>query len=184
MAVFLSYAEEDSALVHRVHDILFRMGLDPYAFKLYPEPGEFVPQLVLKRIETADYFIPFLTRHGVTSQWVNQEIGIAHALNKYIIPIKVRSVTSKGFVELRHHITHDPTQPENTIHDIIYRLVQLANVKSIDAQCSACGNKFVTNMANILLVNELIKDGQILHTACPMCEKQVLFNPKTQEIIS
>src|SRR6185437_11705004 len=47
-----------------------------------------------------DYFIPILTRNSISTQWVNQEIGFATAINRKIIPIVERQLIDKlkGFI--------------------------------------------------------------------------------------
>lgn len=183
MAIFLSYCEEDAEFVHRIFLILSRMHLNPYAFMLYREPGEFIPEVVVRQISTSNYFVPFLTQSGVQSQWVNQEIGVAHALRKYIIPIAELGVESKGFVEFREHIKHDPFNPEQTIFELIWRLRTLLNPASIDVKCPQCGHDFVSELPSLELTAEAIGSGQIFATDCPSCGLSLSMNPRTQELM-
>ena len=183
MAIFLSYCEGDAELVHRIFSILSRMHLNPYVFMLYREPGEFIPEVVVRQISTSNYFVPFLTRNGVQSQWVNQEIGVAHALRKYIIPVVEIGVESKGFVEFREHIKHDPFNPEKTIFELIWRLRILLNPTSIDVKCPQCGHDFVSQLPLLDLAREVIEKGQIFVIDCPSCGLGIQINPMTQELI-
>jgi hypothetical protein len=160
------------------------MKLNPYAYKLYPEPGEIIPELVLNRINASKYVVPFLTRDGVKSQWVNQEIGVAHALGMYIIPIVEVGVESKGFVELRHHIKYNREDLDGTIFDLIRRLRQLMNPLTLDIKCTKCGIKFVSKLPSFEMVNEAISEDKIFAYKCPECQAEVQINPKTLETIS
>ena len=183
MSIFLSYCEEDAKLVHRVFWILFRMHLEPYAYMLYPEPGEFIHDVVIRRINRSDYVIPFLTRDGVRSQWVNQEIGAAHALGKYIIPIREVGVESKGFVELRHYIDYSPSNPEGMISSLIWRLRTLLSPEAMDVKCPKCGATTVVGLASFELTREAISEGKNLGAKCKDCQHVIVFNPRTQEVI-
>ncbi|MBI2269697.1 MAG: toll/interleukin-1 receptor domain-containing protein [Bacteroidetes bacterium] len=48
----------------------------------------------------SDYFVPILTRNSISSQWVNQEIGFANAINRKTIPIVEKQLIDilKGFI--------------------------------------------------------------------------------------
>lgn len=184
MSIFLSYCEEDASLVHRVFYILSRLRLDPYAFKLFPEAGEFIHEIVLSTITNSKYVVPFITRDGVQSQWVNQEIGAAHALRKYIIPVVEVGVESKGFVDLklRHAIEYQPTDPNWMIFSLIWRLCTLLRPQALDVECLKCGNTFVTKMPSFELWTSVINKGDILQTECP-CGNMVTLDPLTLEVL-
>jgi len=185
MSIFLSYSEADADLVHRIFYILSRLHLDPYAFKLFPEAGEFIHEIVLSRIKDSQYVVPFITRWGVESQWVNQEIGAAHALRKYIIPVVEAGVESKGFVDLklRHTVGYQPTEPNRMIFSLIWRLCTLLRPQALDAECLKCGNTFVTKMPSFELWRNVINKGYLLQTECP-CGNMVSLDPLTLEVMA
>ncbi|MCL0094865.1 toll/interleukin-1 receptor domain-containing protein [Dehalococcoidales bacterium] len=184
MSIFLSYCEEDASLVHRIFYILSRLRLDPYAFKLFPEPGAFIHEIVLSRIKDSEYVIPFITQNGVQSQWVNQEIGAAHALRKYIIPVVEVGVESKGFVDLRlrHAVQYQPIDPNQMIYSLIWRLCTLLKPKYLDAECPKCENTFIMKMPSFELWGDVISKGDQLQTECP-CGNTVILDPLTLEVI-
>ena len=183
MSIFLSYCEEDANLVHRIFWILSRMRLDPYAFKLFPEAGEFIHEIVLSRITNSDYFVPFVTRDGVQSQWVNQEIGAAHTLKKYIISVVQVGVESKGFVDLRlrHAVGYQPDNLNQMIFSLIWRLCTLLHPEVLDVECPKCGNAFVAKMPSFEMWRNVISKGGGLQTECP-CGNTVILNPHTLEV--
>lgn len=55
---------------------------------------------VTSGIKECDIFIPILTRNSINSQWVNQEIGYAQAIERKIIPIVEEEIIDllKGFI--------------------------------------------------------------------------------------
>jgi len=184
MSIFLSYSEEDTGLVHRIFHILSRLDLDPYAFKLFPEPGEIIHEIVLSRIKDSSYVIPFITRNGVQSQWVNQEIGVAHALRKYIIPVVEVGIESKGFVDLRlrHAIEYQPVNPDQMIYSLVWRLCTLLMPKYLDAESTKCEKTLVIKVPSFELWGDVISKGDQLQAECP-CGNTVILNSLTLEVI-
>lgn len=125
----------------------------------------------------------FLTQAGAESQWVNQEVGMAFALNMLIIPIAQMGTESKGFVELRQRINYDPYHPEDAVRDLIYRLRCLCNPTSLQLKCTNenCRSPFITALPNEEEIGEAIKKNKVFFGTCPHCKTQVQFNPKTFE---
>lgn len=52
---------------------------------------------ILKELKTCDVFLPLLTRNFPESEWTDQETGMAVALNKTIIPLKIK-IAPYGFI--------------------------------------------------------------------------------------
>jgi len=181
--VFLSYNESELPLVERIMSILNRIGITAYSFKHFPEYGEYIPEIVKKNIADSEYFVVFLTQAGIGSQWVNQEIGMAFALNMLIIPIIQKGCESKGFVELRQRIDCDLYSPEATIGDLLYRLRHLCGVTSIQLRCTNnnCKNRFVFGIPSQIEINEAISKNEFFLATCPYCKSQIRFSPITFE---
>jgi len=181
--VFLSYNDSDLALVERIMSILNRMGISAYSYKHYPEYGEYIPEIIRKNTSDSEYFVVLLTQAGIESQWVNQEIGMAFALNMLIIPIIQMRVESKGFVELRQRIDYDLYNPEKAIGDLIYRLRYLCNANSIQLECTNenCRSRFVWGIPSQMEINEAIKKNQVFIATCSYCKNQIRFSPITFE---
>lgn len=183
--VFLSHAKEDLEFAKKIHDTLERININCFLFELYPYYGELIPDVIRDRISECRYFVVLMTEAGVRSQWVNQEIGIAHALNKLIIPIAVKDVTSEGCIELRQHIDYD-----GAIYGLVYRLRELFNKMSripdeLELICSNkdCNKKFSVDLPSNEEVNEAIRRNKVFYETCPHCGSKVLFRPKSLEII-
>ena len=101
------------------------MKITAYMYALYPQYGEVLTEAIKKAINDSKIFVAFLTRSGVSSQWVNQEIGVAHAIGRKIIPVRETEVESKGFVELRIVLPFSPNDPELMIYNLTTRLRDL-----------------------------------------------------------
>jgi hypothetical protein len=108
--VFISHATvEDGNLVNWMANALDRLHIRAFVYERYPLGGRNRFEHIKTMIRACPYFLVLLTRAGIASQWVNQEIGYAVGAGKTPIPIievdntTGRHIKSSGFVEL-----HDP----------------------------------------------------------------------------
>ncbi len=94
-----------------------------------PTPGRPVTEKIRSAIEECDAFLALLTDQAAMSQWVNQEIGIAHEKDKMIIPIRVKGVHVSGVLTGREWIEVDPSKPEKAWKALSFTLNNLVNEK-------------------------------------------------------
>lgn len=179
MSVFLSYAEEDAPVVHRIFDILDRMRLEPYAYKLFMEAGEILEEVILGRIKLCKVFFPFLTRLGISSQWVNQEIGVARALGKFIVPVIEEALVPEGFVQFRIHIPYSPFNPDQMIYLLLRRVQSLLNPQAMSLKCE-CGNIIWGKVPPPREIDDLLGQGKVFTWDCP-CGRFINVSPLTLE---
>ncbi|TET40199.1 MAG: toll/interleukin-1 receptor domain-containing protein [Dehalococcoidia bacterium] len=185
--VFLSHDHDDFALVDRIEKILQRIKISAYVYEKYPRYGEYIPEVIKETIKDSKYFVVFLTHEGIASQWVNQEIGIAHAFDKLIIPVKDRQLQSKGFVELREFIYYDPLSPEDMIYRLIHTLrwrlsKQQAAEKGLALDCK-CGSKFDDTLPSYEEVNDAIRKEGVFVYKCPACSGEIRVSPASLEVL-
>lgn len=179
--IFLSHSEKDEKFVYRVFCILHRLKLEPFMYEEYPNFGENIPGNIKKNIKTCDYFVVFLTKSGVASQWVNQEIGIAEAFGKKIIPVQETKVTSKGFVQLRNHIKFNRNNTDETIYALLYTFRSLYDCRTLEIECPECLEDFSMRLHSF---ERQIKDkdkGILWEVVCPKKHKSIIY-PKTLEL--
>ena len=53
----------------------------------FPIAGIDLKEKIASNLDESQFVIALLTQSGVVSQWVNQEIGYAHARKLHIIPV-------------------------------------------------------------------------------------------------
>lgn len=183
MSVFLSYAKEDAALVHRVFQIFQRMELKPYAYEFFVEAGLILEEVIIQRINACKVFIPFLTFTGASSSWVNQEIGIARASNKFIIPVLEEGVnlSQVGFIQFRIYIPFSRHNPDYTIYLLIRRIQSILNPTAILLDCSKCGNKIRGKIPSPNEIDDDITKGAVRFWECSICGNALFLLPKTLE---
>lgn len=181
MSVFLSYAEEDELLVHRIFYILDRMGLEPYAYKLFQDAGEILEYLIVERIRRCRVLLPFLTVSGISSAWVHQEIGVARAFDKLIVPVLQQALTPPGFVYFRIHIPYTPLDPDRMIYEAIRRMQGLLNPQKITMQCN-CGNELRVDVPSPREIDDLLaRDPSLVFKWDCSCGRALELRPLTLE---
>ncbi|MEP7317401.1 MAG: toll/interleukin-1 receptor domain-containing protein [Panacibacter sp.] len=99
--IFISFSSADSAKMKLIKKIVD--GSDFFTAIIATEfntPGKDLSKKIIDGITDCEYFIPIITSKSVSTQWLNQEIGFAKALNREIIPIvEIQIINSlKGFV--------------------------------------------------------------------------------------
>lgn len=127
--VFISHATtEDGNLVNWIADALDRLHIRAYVYERYYMGGQNRFELIKTMIKACPYFLVVLTKAGISSQWVNQEIGYAAGVGKNLIPIievetfSGRRLDSQGFIELHDPINYYVNKDTQLIADVIYAL--------------------------------------------------------------
>jgi hypothetical protein len=112
--VFISHSTRDRGLVIALSNLLTRFGIEVFVAEWYLTPGEPIDKKVFSQIEKADCFLVLLTKNGMRSNWVQQEIGYAFRTHKLIIPLLEKGTDSQdlGALEEKEYIEYDPLQPE------------------------------------------------------------------------
>ncbi|MCK4948126.1 MAG: toll/interleukin-1 receptor domain-containing protein [Candidatus Aureabacteria bacterium] len=127
--IFISYDSKDNDLLKvLVSEIKKRPILNPIVVATKPSPRKPLAKKVEDGITESKYFIPILTNISYKTQWVNQEIGYAEALetlgNIKIVPIIESSVRDKlkGFIHKNEDLPYRFARSDNKRKEkIIFR---------------------------------------------------------------
>jgi hypothetical protein len=115
--VFISHSTRDQGLVIALAKLLPKYGLEVVVADWYLSPGQPLADKVLGLIKRADCVLVFLTRDGMRSNWVQQEIGIALDSRKLLIPLVEKGASSRDLAALRglERIEYDPAWPQQAL---------------------------------------------------------------------
>lgn len=100
LKVFISYSSQDKSLGG-----LFKQCFVDYAgFSVFLAHEDIAPALewefkMIKNLKEADVIIPLITDNYRASEFTDQELGMALAWNKIIIPIKLSDINPYGFIK-------------------------------------------------------------------------------------
>lgn len=182
--VFLSHAEEDYQLVYRVWHILSRLKATPYMHELYPDYRRDIPTGIRDVLQHCVMCITFLTRAGIDSQWVQQELGIAYAFSRIIVPVIETRVKYKGFVQMIRRIPYNPGEPDSMVYEVIYavRTNLLGHDQIIISLTCANHHEHNYTLASTHDLNTAIRIDRIHVFKCVTCGIDIELNPKTLEI--
>ena len=115
--IFISHSARDQSLVISLANLLSKFGIEVSVAEWYLAPGERLDKKVFEQIERADCVVVLLTRNGIRSNWVQQEIGYSLQSNKLIIPVVEEGIAPKDLAALqgREYIKYDPYQPQQAL---------------------------------------------------------------------
>lgn len=94
---FLSYSTHDKELAGELRELLLTAGIDLFLAHHTLAPSAEWRREIKKQIASREIFILLLTKHFHGSKWTDQEVGMAIALKKTILPLQ-RTVSPYGFV--------------------------------------------------------------------------------------
>jgi len=117
MKIFITHSEKDIELARKLKESL-KDDCEIYIAADDIQPGRSLPDKIVTNIKSSNYLIGLITRDAVSSQWVQQEIGIAKANNIPIIPLVEPGVKIKGVLEGIEYITLDRNNPYKTLNNL------------------------------------------------------------------
>lgn len=119
--IFISYSDNDRSRMRSLEKIIDNSThFKPIIIADRRDALIALTEKVKTGIFESDYVVPLLTEKSINSQWVNQEIGYAAALNKTIIPIIEKEIVEslKGFIhkniDLPYEFSENKSNPKAT----------------------------------------------------------------------
>lgn len=115
--VFISHSAQDQGLVISLSNLLSKFGVEVFVAEWYLTPGERLDKKVLEQIKKSDCIVALLTRNGMRSSWVQQEIGYSLQRDKPVIPMVEKGIEPKDLAALqgREYIEYDRYQYQQAL---------------------------------------------------------------------
>ena len=115
--VFISHSAQDQGLVISLANLLSKFGVEAFVAEWYLTPGERLDKKVFEQIEKSDCIVALLTRNGMRSSWVQQEIGYSLQRDKPVIPMVEKGIEPKDLAALqgREYIEYDRYQYQQAL---------------------------------------------------------------------
>src|SRR3989344_9124222 len=118
LRIFVSYSSNDRKVVGEIKNSIERFGLSVFLAHEDIIPSSDWQIEIIKNLKGCDIFLPFLTNNFISSDWTDQESGMAVALDKFILPINVETVPY-GFINRWHAFKFDISNLENSCLGVI-----------------------------------------------------------------
>jgi len=185
--IFLSYGSGDEQYVRALWDSVSVVdGLELYVAEWVQAAGVSLRDKVAYGIDGSRCLIAFYTSAGISSQWMNQEVGYAYAKRVVIIPIKEDYVEIKGFLEGVEYIKFDPYDFNNTIYNVLSRLRSIFPQLILEPRltnfwitCPTESEKFLAVLPTQEEINAVISKNQYFVFTHQKCGTMIHINPKT-----
>jgi len=102
--VFISYSTKDIPNVDALRAVLQFPDVECFVSEYAVTPGAPLAPTIKNAIVTCDLFVLLWSKNALASEWVSQEIGIAHGCQKPILPFVLeQGLGLPGFIkELRY----------------------------------------------------------------------------------
>src|SRR5438874_1481082 len=86
--VFISYSTKDLALVQHVQRTLHAPpAVQVFVAEYSVQPGQPLPTNIVSAVKACDLYVLVWSRHSQASHWVHEELGMARAFAKPIMPL-------------------------------------------------------------------------------------------------
>ncbi len=95
--VFISHSYEDRKLAGTIKEALARYGVKAFIAHEDIDPTVEWQDAILQALKNCKALIALLTHNFESSKWTDQELGVAVAFGKFIVPISVELVPY-GFI--------------------------------------------------------------------------------------
>ncbi len=115
--VFVSHSTRDQGLVIALVNMIAKLGVEVFVAEWYLTPSEQLDKKVFTQINRADCVVVLLTRNGVRSNWVQQEIEYALKAERPLIPLVEKGIAPLDLAALqgREYIQYDPSEPQQAL---------------------------------------------------------------------
>jgi len=113
--VFISHSTTDRGLIIYLANLLNKFGVESVVAEWYLTPGEPLDKKVFDQIDKSDCVVALLTRNGIRSNWVQQEIGYSLKQDKPVIPIVEKGVKDLAALQGKEYIEYDPYQYQEAL---------------------------------------------------------------------
>jgi len=184
-SVFIAHADEDLKLAKRLSDFLERIDVRGHIQQEIARYGrEPLPERIKRMITNSKFLVALLTSHGISSEWVNQEIGYAIGTGVPIIPIKTEEVKLKGFIEDYKYISLNLNNPNIAFTNLLIDIRHDLGIYEAKGPCPKCWKEVIFSLEDQGTLNRMVTENLVYTKPCPECDTKLQMKPNTFEISS
>jgi len=132
MKVFISHSTKDMHLVEEFKKLVEAKGIEAYVAVKDVQPGGVLSDKLVKNIQTSNCLVAILTKDGVMSGTLQNELGVAKASKIRIVPLVEEGVDPKGVLEGIEQLRFDKDHPDQALKDAAIYLSTLKKQADAD----------------------------------------------------
>lgn len=156
--VFISYSSQDKLLAG-----LFKQSFEKYAgFSVFLAHEDIAPALewqikIIKKLKEAQVVIPLITDNYRNSEFTDQELGMAIALNKIVLPIKLSNINPYGFIKKIQALKCNRNEGDitNSVTTIVFVLIN-------NMEFNSCKENVIDSVIEAFAKSNLFKTTRII----------------------
>jgi len=181
---YISHCEQDERLAQELARALWAVNLESFSSLFKKAEALSQAELISFGIRHSDCVITILTREGVASPIVNQEIGLTVGTGQLIIPLVESGEELPVLIRHLQPISFSRDTYEDALGRLIYNIRQLTRLDWLKIKCPYCGEEMTQYITPEGEVEKALLAGTGLKTMCSYCEKTIFLNPRTFRPIS
>jgi hypothetical protein len=129
MKVFISHSTKDMKIIEEFKKLVEAQGIKAYVAIEDIHPGDPLWKKIESNIKSSNCLVALMTREGVKSGSVQNELGIARAKGIRIVAIVEKGVEAKGILAELEHIVLDRNRPDQALESAATYLGKLKKKK-------------------------------------------------------
>jgi hypothetical protein len=132
MKVFISYSTKDMHIVEEFKKLVEAKGIEAYVAAKDVQPGGVLSDKLVKNIKTSNCLVAIMTKDGVMSGTLQNELGVAKASKIRIVPLVEEGVDPKGVLSGIEQLRFDKDHPDQALKDAAIYLSKLKKQADAD----------------------------------------------------
>lgn len=182
--VYISHSEEDENIAQELANVLWAVNLESFTCLYRKAQAISLAERISFGIHHSDCVVPILSRKGIASPRVNQEIGMAIASDSLIIPLAEEGIKLPILIHHLYPIIYSGDVYEDAFGRLIETLRQLTRLEWVKIKCPYCGEEMTQYITSQEDVDRALVSGKALETMCSYCESMLSLDPRTFQPIT
>lgn len=151
--VFISHSTKDKDIINTLFSYLKQSGINVTTSRSFnPTLRTSIQDQISQMINKVDCVLAFLTQSDKDRDSIHQEIGIARAYEKLVIPIVETGVILPDSLKRYRHIQYDKNNPWETIQNINQYALYLKTAKEQEERQRSMGIGLVALFFGLLML--------------------------------
>jgi ribosomal protein S27E len=177
--VYIAHCEQDEPLAQELARTLWAVELESFSSIYRKALIISFAERIRFGIRQSDCVIPILTKKGIKSPDVNQEIGLAVGADQFIIPLVETGVELPILIRHLQPVSFSVDAYEDAMGKLIHNIRQLTRLDWLKIKCPYCGEEMTQYISPEEEVEKALLAGKNLETRCSYCQRNISLDPRT-----